>query len=127
MTQENFQVLVLDDEVSIQQSIAAYFEDEGFAVFCASSGEQALELVKKHRFNGAVADIRLPGMDGNTFMLKAARLQSDIHFVVHTGSTDYSLSRELRAAGVSSRNVFIKPVHDLSILVNALKNNAPGI
>jgi len=115
------QVLILDDEESIRQSISAYFEDEGFVVFHASSGEEGLELVKKNRIDGAIVDIRLPGMDGNAFILKAFEMQPAIRFLVHTGSTDYVLSESVKSAGVSPEDVFIKPVHDLSVLAAWLK------
>ena len=35
-------------------------EDEGYVVFQATSGEQALDIVRNHRIDEAVVDIRLP-------------------------------------------------------------------
>jgi CheY-like chemotaxis protein len=113
-------VLVLDDEESIRQSIAAYFEDEGIVVFQASSGEDALDIVRTTAVDAAVVDIRLPGMDGNTFMIKAGQLRPGMRFVVHTGSADYILPESVMTIGVGPDKVFIKPVHDLRILVQAL-------
>ncbi|MEA1969957.1 MAG: response regulator [Thermodesulfobacteriota bacterium] len=120
MSESQVNILVLDDEESIRQSIAAYFEDEGFVVFQAASGEDGVAIVEKNRIDGAIVDIRLPGMDGNAFILKAAAKQPDMKFLVHTGSTDYLLSKAVKAVGVVPEDVFIKPVHDLSVLVNAI-------
>ncbi len=114
-------LLILDDEESIRQSIAAYFEDEGFTVFQAASGEEALDIVKGNNINAAVIDIRLPGMDGNAFMVKAGTLYPKIKFIIHTGSADYRLPDTLKKIGVKRENVFIKPVHDLDVLATALK------
>ncbi|MFO7911792.1 MAG: response regulator, partial [Desulfotignum sp.] len=80
------QFLILDDEESIRQSIAAFMEDEGYNVFQAETSEDALEIVKNHHIDKAVVDIRLPGVDGNTFMVEAAKINPDMKFVVHTGS-----------------------------------------
>ncbi|MBI9087988.1 MAG: response regulator [Desulfobacterium sp.] len=121
MPEKTVNVLVLDDEESIRHSIAAYFEDEGFTVFEAASGEDALELLESRRVDAAIVDIRLPGMDGNTFMTKACKIDSTIRFVVHTGSADYVLPDSLKSAGVRVEAVFIKPVHDLNVLITALK------
>jgi len=115
-------VLVLDDEESIRQSIAAYLEDEGFTVFQAASGEDALDFVGNKSISAAIVDIRLPGMDGNTFMLRAWEMDPALQFLVHTGSADYVLPKSFNSIGIGVKAVFIKPVHDLNVLVLALKN-----
>ncbi|MCK5350850.1 MAG: response regulator, partial [Desulfobacula sp.] len=78
MTVSSKHFLILDDEESIRQSIAAYMEDDGYIVFQAASGEQALEIVKNNHIDEAVVDIRLPGIDGNTFMIEARKILPDI-------------------------------------------------
>lgn len=115
------QFLIIDDEESIRQSIAAYMEDEGYVVFQASSGEQALDIVKENAIDDAVVDIRLPGIDGNRFMIEARKIRPDIKFVVHTGSADYMPPDAVKALGVTSDKVLIKPASDLGVLHEALK------
>jgi CheY-like chemotaxis protein len=122
MMREPTHFLILDDEESIRQSIAAYMEDEGYRVFQAASGEQALDIVRKMRIDEAVVDIRLPGMDGNMFMIEASKICPDIKFVVHTGSADYIPPAAVKALGVTQDKVLIKPASDLKILCNALKS-----
>lgn len=113
--------LILDDEESIRQSIAAYMEDEGYTVFQAGSGEEALEIVKNNAIDEAVVDIRLPGMDGNTFMIEARKILPDIKFVVHTGSADYIPSETIRGLGITPKKILIKPTKDLETICRALK------
>lgn len=120
MTQGSKQFLILDDEESIRQSIAAFMEDEGYNVFQAETSEEALEIVKNNHIDQAVVDIRLPGIDGNTFMVEAAKINPCLKFVVHTGSADYIPPAAVRALGVSSACVLIKPSLDLTTLVSAL-------
>jgi len=116
-----FKILVLDDEESIRQSIAAYFEDEGFEVYQAGSGEEGMVLIQEHEMDAAIIDIRLPGMDGNAFMIQANEVWPNMRFVVHTGSADYILPDSAKNIGVGSEDIFIKPVKDLRLLVEALK------
>ena len=113
--------LILDDEESIRQSIAAYMEDDGYIVFQAGSGEEALEIVKNKVIDEAVVDIRLPGMDGNTFMIEARKILPKIKFIVHTGSADYIPPDAVKALGVTSSKILIKPANDLKVLCDALK------
>ena len=114
--------LILDDEESIRQSIAAYMEDEGYIVFKASSGEDALKIVKNNRIDDAIVDIRLPGLDGNMFMIEARKLQPEIKFIVHTGSADYTPPEAVRKLGITLSDVFIKPAGDIKTLHDALRD-----
>ncbi|MEE4364669.1 MAG: response regulator [Desulfotignum sp.] len=126
MAQDSKQFLILDDEESIRQSIAAFMEDEGYHVFQAETSEDALEIVKNNHIDQAVVDIRLPGVDGNTFMVEAAKINPCMKFVVHTGSADYIPPAAVRALGVTSACVLIKPALDLTTLISAL-NKQDGI
>ncbi len=113
--------LILDDEESIRQSIAAYIEDDGYIVYQAKSGEEAIEIVKNNRIDEAVVDIRLPGMDGNAFMIEARKILPEIKFIVHTGSADYIPPDAVKALGITSSKILIKPANDLKVLCDALK------
>ena len=68
----NETILVVDDEVSICQSLKAILEDEGYQVLVAGSGEEALRVVADEMPQLVLLDIWLPGMDGLE-TLKAVR------------------------------------------------------
>jgi DNA-binding NtrC family response regulator len=57
-------VLIVDDEPLIRDTLAEYLEQEGFAVTTAPDGETALELIAERRFDVALCDVQLPGIDG---------------------------------------------------------------
>lgn len=65
---DNEVILVVDDETPVRISLAAYLEDEGFEVRVADSAERALESVSADPPDVAVVDLRLPGMDGASFI-----------------------------------------------------------
>jgi two-component system, OmpR family, response regulator len=113
-------VLILDDEEMYRLNIADYISDEGFIVYTAGSGEEALELIKKQRIDVALVDMRLPGIDGNTFISHAQKIQPRMQFIIHTGSTSYSLPGELREIGVRDDRVFLKPLEDIDKLVKVI-------
>ncbi|MCG8616580.1 MAG: response regulator [Desulfobacterales bacterium] len=122
MSPETSLFIVLDDEQSIRQSIASFLEDEGYTVLRADSTEAAISLVEANPVDAAVVDIRLPGKDGNHFMIEARKIRPEIKFVVHTGSADYSPPEAIRALGVTHDKVLIKPVRDLTIILDALNS-----
>ncbi len=57
-------ILVVDDEKNIQVSLASILEDEGYQVFFAGDGPEALEKFSLVRPDAVFLDIWLPGMDG---------------------------------------------------------------
>ncbi len=122
MSQTGNLFIILDDEQSIRQSIASFLEDEGYEVLCAESAEAALEIIKAHPVNAAVVDIRLPGKDGNYFIIEAKKIRPDLKLVIHTGSADYTLPEAVRALGITNDHVLIKPVRDLNIILDTLNN-----
>ncbi len=60
----NETILIVDDEVSICQSLKAILEDEGYSTLTAGSGEEALKIVADELPQLVLLDIWLPGMDG---------------------------------------------------------------
>jgi DNA-binding NtrC family response regulator len=114
-------LIIVDDEVSVQQSLRNFFEDEGFEVMAARSAENALELLAQAPANLAVVDMRLPGMDGQTFIPQALRVCPGMGFLIYTGSMDYILPGFLGLLGVKDEHVFRKPLFNLDILLDAAK------
>ena len=59
------QVLLVDDEVSIQRAMAPLLRSRGFAVIVAGSGGEALDLFERERPDLVILDLGLPDMDGS--------------------------------------------------------------
>ena len=57
-------VLIVDDERGIRESLQGVLEDEGYKASHAESAEVALELLDKRPFDVVLLDVWLPGMDG---------------------------------------------------------------
>lgn len=114
-------VLVLDDEEPIRTSLVDYLEDEGFKVLAAESSEDALDVLRQQDIDVAVVDIRLPGMNGNDFILEAHRRRPDVRFLIHTGSVNYTLPESLEALGIADEHVFRKPTQDVGVIGAAIR------
>src|SRR6185437_2545958 len=57
-------ILIVDDEASIRQSLKCALEDEGYKAAAVESGETCLDILKRRTFDVVLLDIWLPGMDG---------------------------------------------------------------
>jgi DNA-binding NtrC family response regulator len=126
MQKEQTEILVVDDETPVRLSLAAYLEDEGFIVRTAESAEQALESAAARPAHLAVVDLRLPGMDGAALILELAKRHPGMKFLIHTGSTKFSLSEELKAAGLDDSLVFFKPVLDMGDMATKILHLLEG-
>jgi DNA-binding NtrC family response regulator len=113
-------VLVVDDEEAIRINLVAFLEDEGFHVAGAGTGEEALSMLGEDSFDASLVDMRLPGMDGNAFILRAHTLRPSLKFIIYTGSVSYVVPPELKAIGVRRKHVFFKPLNDMTLLSNAI-------
>ena len=113
-------ILVIDDEASIRESMTAFLEDYDYEVESAESSEDAYELLTSNDYDLAVVDMRLPGESGEAFILKVKPQWPEMRFLIHTGSVEFQLSDDLKKLGVMPEHVFLKPLHDLSILADGI-------
>jgi len=115
-------VLIIDDESSIRESLAEFLRDFGMVVDTAVNAEEALELLAEKPYDVLIADLRLPGMTGDIMISKAHQLQPNLRFLIHTGSIDYRLSNELLSLGLTMDQIILKPLSDLTILVDKIES-----
>jgi len=122
MDQTKNSILIVDDELYIRQSFIDYFEDRDWQVFDAESGEAALELLKTRISSAAIVDIRMTGMDGETFIRNASKKYPDMIFVICTGSPEYETAEDIRQCPNVADQVFGKPVTNIDKLEMTLKD-----
>jgi two-component system, NtrC family, response regulator PilR len=61
---ESVKILVVDDEKSMREFLEIMLEKDGYEVSCAENGEEALEVIRKKRFDLVITDIRMQPIDG---------------------------------------------------------------
>ena len=67
-------LLCVDDEPNILSALRRMLSLEGFEVFTAESGAQALELLAKEPVNVIISDMQMPSMNGTELLEKAPRI-----------------------------------------------------
>ncbi len=120
MSEQVRTVLILDDDEVVRESLADFFEDCGWSVSRATTGEKALELLTHEAPDAVVVDLRLPGMDGNAFIRAASKTHPRLACVLCTGSPEYRPPADVAALTQVSEKVFGKPVMDLPELEETL-------
>jgi DNA-binding response OmpR family regulator len=80
-------VLVVDDEPPIIELLGGYVEREGWTLFKAATGDEALTAVHEHAPDVVVLDLMLPGVDGLE-VCRRLRVFSDAYVLILTARTD---------------------------------------
>lgn len=98
----SYRILVAEDDESIVDLLKLYLENEGYELYAASDGLQALELLEKYKIDLAVLDIMMPKLNGYEvtkrirnisnipiLILSAKNLDSDKIIGLDLGADDY--------------------------------------
>ncbi|MCS7046315.1 MAG: response regulator [Gemmataceae bacterium] len=101
-------ILVVDDDVDTCRNLSDILTDLGYLVDTAGDGPTALELVRRHSYDVALLDYRMPGMDGLTLYREIKRLRAGTVAIVVTAHAAGTTAEEVVAAG--AWQVVAKPV-----------------
>jgi DNA-binding response OmpR family regulator len=114
-----FNILVVDDEQKIADVVKAYLEKEGYNVFTALDGEMALDTFSKEAIHLIVLDLMLPKLSGEE-VCHRIRSTSNVPIIMLTAK----VAEDERIDGISmgSDDYLTKPfsVRELVVRVRAL-------
>lgn len=99
---EKANILVVDDDKEIAELVGIRLREEGYEVYKAYSGKEALEIFKQERIDLVILDVMMPVMDGNQvcskirdtsavpiIMLSAKDAEMDMVSSLYQGADDY--------------------------------------
>lgn len=73
-----FNILVADDDKNTRLLMSAVLENEGYTVFCAKDGVEALDLMDENHIDLVVLDIMMPNMNGYEFTKELRSANNDL-------------------------------------------------
>jgi len=57
-------ILIVDDEATVRETVAAILSRDNYAIDTAQDGAEALRLLALHRYDLVLSDVRMPDLDG---------------------------------------------------------------
>ena len=81
-------ILVVDDEKLLVKGLKSSLLQEGFNVFTAYDGKEALNIVNTEKVDFIILDLMLPGIDGMS-LCKMIRTKMDVPIIMLTAKDDY--------------------------------------
>jgi two-component system, NtrC family, nitrogen regulation response regulator NtrX len=116
-------ILIVDDESSIQQSLKGILDDEGYNTLVSGSGEDCLELLRKRAQDVVLLDIWLPGIDGLETLQKIRELDNAPEVIMISGHG--TIETAVRATKLGAYDFLEKPLSvdkTLILIKNAIES-----
>jgi len=110
-------IFIVDDEEGIRESLTGIFEDEGYEVLTAKSGEDALELMKEQGPGIVLLDVWLPGMDGLETLSGIKKIHPDVPVIMISGHGNIEMA--ISATRLGAYDFLEKPLSLEKVLIVA--------
>jgi two-component system nitrogen regulation response regulator NtrX len=101
-------ILIVDDEEGIRQSLKGVLEDEGYKVAAVESGESCLDTLRRRSFDVILLDIWLPGMDGLETLEKIREAEDAPEIIIISGHG--TIETAVRATKLGAFDFLEKPL-----------------
>ena len=117
------QLLLVDDEQGIRQSLSAVLQDEGYRVLAVATGEECLRAMEADRFHIVLLDVWMHGMDGLEVLRRLQETHPETVVVMISGHG--TVETAVRATKLGAFDFLEKPLsieRTLVVVKNALEH-----
>jgi two-component system nitrogen regulation response regulator NtrX len=117
-------ILVVDDERDIRESLRGILEEEGYHVLLAESGEECVEQLKKKNCELVLLDIWLKGIDGLETLERVRQMENAPEVIMISGHG--TIETAVRATKLGAFDFLEKPLSldkTLILIKNALESH----
>ena len=115
----SIKLLIVDDELKYLDSIAQRLEIRGMEVSKATNGQEAVQLARSRKFDLALLDLKMPGMDGRQVLEILKQEHKFIEVIILTGHG--SLESAVECTRLGAFGYLPKP-YELDQLLEVLKD-----
>ena len=115
---KNINILIVDDEFSVRDSLFKWFREDGYSVDTAENAVMALKKIQDSKWDLLLLDIKMPGMDGMELQKRVKEIDPNIIVIMITAFA--AVDTAVQALKVGAYDYVTKPVDPdyLSHIVN---------
>lgn len=110
---KGYNVLVVDDDKAIVEAIEIYLRGEGYNIFKAYDGFEALEVIKEEEIHLVIMDIMMPKMDGTRATLKI-REEKEIPIIMLSAKSEDT--DKILGLNIGADDYVTKPFNPLELI-----------
>jgi len=115
---KQIKLLIVDDEEKFLSAIAKRLGRRDFDVTTATEGNQAIRAAKKGKFDMAILDLRMPGMDGMELLQILKKKHKFLEVIILTGYASIDSAVEATKLGAFS---YLEKPYNFEKLLEVLK------
>jgi len=113
-------ILIVDDEEIVRESLASWLKEDGYEVEAAENGARALERLPAKDWNLAMVDLKMPGMDGIQLMDEIRKARPETIVIIMTAYA--TVDTAVQAMKKGAYDYIVKPFNpeDLSMTIRKI-------
>ena len=112
-------ILVCDDDKEIVEAIEIYLMNEGYQIYKAYDGVQAIEMIKQHDIHLLIMDVMMPRLDGIHATLKIREYSSIPIIILSAKSED---TDKILGLNIGADDYVTKPFNPLELIARVKSN-----
>ncbi len=116
------QVLIVDDEPTIQKAWRWMLHSEEFESHITGSAQEALALLRNQKIDVVVSDVCMPGMDGLELLKLLKQERTELEVILMTGMG--SISNAVEAIRAGAFDYLTKPLNQMEEWINTVRQAA---
>ncbi|WP_035178140.1 response regulator [Alkalihalobacterium bogoriense] len=113
-------ILVVDDQYGIRVLLNEILQKDGYKMFQAANGVQALTIVEKEVPDLVLLDMKIPGMDGLEILRRIKEIKPEVQVIMMTAYGELNMINEAMNLGAITH--FAKPF-DIDDVRKVIKEN----
>jgi len=113
-------IMVVDDEEIVRESLTSWLEEDGYHVEAVESGKKALERLPAKNWDLMLVDLKMPGMDGIQLMDEVHKTFPDMLVIIMTAYA--TVDTAVKAMKKGAYDYFVKPFNpdDISLTIRKI-------
>ena len=116
-------ILIVDDDAGMTETLSDILDDKGYDVASCGDGHQAIEIIKKKKFDLVLMDIKMPGINGVETFKEVHRISPETKVIMMTAYSVEELVKEAMDGGAF--DIIYKPL-DIKKIVNIIDEVKKG-
>jgi len=117
---QSVNIMVVDDEEIVRDSLTGWLEEDGYVVEAVESGKKALERLAAKSWNLMLVDLKMPGMDGIQLMDEVHKTNPEMLVIIMTAYA--TVDTAVKAMKKGAYDYFVKPFNpdDISLTIRKI-------
>jgi DNA-binding NtrC family response regulator len=117
--EKKIKLMLVDDEEDFLDSLARRLGKRDFDISTATEGKQAISLAKKEKFDVAILDMKMPGMDGMELLGILKKKHKYLEILILTGYGGVDSAVEATKLGAYA---YLEKPYEFEKLIETIKN-----